>query len=460
MDRRRFGIWIALAGASLPLASLAAPQAGKAKPVSHDWTNWRGPHFDGSSDETGLPVKFSSKEGVRWSTDLPGPSAATPIVFGDRVYVSAADLKAQQLLALCLDRKTGKVLWQQSAGSGYRPSGMGTSVQLDERSYYSSPSPVADGKRVIYFYGNGDLLAFTPAGAKLWARNIQKEYGDFCFGWTFSSSPQLYDGRLYLQVLQRDIPVSGRGKAGSPSFLLCLDPATGRELWRVERPSQARMESREAFTTPVPHEHDGKKEILLAGGDTLSGHDAATGKELWRWGTWNPGHVKGDWRLVPSPVAGGGVVLGCGPKREPVYAVRLNGAGDVSESGLAWKSQERGDVTTDVPTPLFYHGKFYVLSDVKKNISCVQPEDGKVLWTTPLTGTTACWASPTGADGKIYVMSLKADVLVLDAEKGTLLSTNPMAEDESEIRSSVVPAYGCLFIRTNNKLFCVGPTAP
>jgi outer membrane protein assembly factor BamB len=449
MRRRCF-----LAGAlSLPFALRAAEAQSNA---GRDWPNWRGPHFNGASDETGLPVKFSPKEGVKWATEMPGPSAATPIVWGDHVFVSSSDPKEQTLLAMALDRKTGQVKWQHVAGSGYRPAGRGNAIQLDEKSNYASPSPVTDGKRVVFFYGNGDMVAYTPDGQKLWARNIQQEYGDFCFGWTFSSSPQLYEGRLYHQQLQRDLAVSGRGKDGSPSFLLALDPATGKELWKVERRSPARMESREAFTTPIPFVHNGRKEIVLAGGNVLTGHDPATGKELWRWETWNPGNDHPTLRLVPSPVSGGGVIMACAPKGEPVYAIKAGQSGNISEGGLTWKSEERGPVTSDVPTPLFYKGRFYVVSDLKKNVSCVEPATGKVLWQTPLTGPSRVWASPAGADGKLYLLSLAGEVHVLDAEKGDILASNPMAENDNEMRSSVAIARGNLFIRTNTHLYCAG----
>lgn len=430
--------------------------AGAQNPGSRNWPNWRGPNFNGSTEASNLPVKFSPTENVRWATDLPGPSAATPAIWGNHVFVSSAQLEEKKLLALCLDRATGKIRWQQDVGSGYQPAGMGNPVALDEKSNYASPSPATDGKRVVFFYGNGDLVAFDFDGNKLWSRNLQKENGDFCFGWTFSSTPQFFEGKLYVQILQRDRPVGGRGKDGAESYLMALDPATGKELWRSVRPSPARMESREAFTTPIPHVNNGRKEILLAGGDILSGHDPATGKELWRWGTWNQGHARPDYRLVPSPVAGGGMVLGCGPKREPVFAVKLGQNGDLTESGPAWKSELRGPVTSDVPTPLFYKGKFYVASDQRKNVSCVEPADGKVLWTTELPGPAAVWASPTAADGKIYLMSLKGDVHVVDAASGTLLATNEMAVQENELRSAIAVAYDHLFIRTNTRLYCIG----
>ncbi len=441
---------------SLTALAVTLTVAATAAPSGQDWANWRGPHFNGSSDETGLPVKFSPTENVKWSVDLPGPSAGTPIIYGDHVFLSSVDTAAQNLAAICVDRKTGKVRWRHIAGSGYKPAGMGNTVQLDYRSNYASPSPVTDGKRVVFFYGNGDLVAYDFDGKQLWRRNMQQEYGDFCFGWTFSSSPQFYEGRLYFQLLQRDKPVSGRGKDGMPSWLLALDPASGKELWKVERPSPARMESREAFTTPIPFVHNGRNEILLSGGDLLSGHDPSTGKELWRWGTWNQNHLNPAYRLVPSPVAGGGVVLGCGPKREPVFAVKAGMNGDVTGNGLAWATDPKSDnITTDVPTPAFYKGRFYIASDLRKNMACVEP-DGKVVWTTALEGPAAVWASPTVADGKIYLLSLRGEAHVLDAATGKILSSVMMAEGENEIRSSIAVSRGNLFIRTNSKLYCIG----
>jgi outer membrane protein assembly factor BamB len=266
-----------------------------------------------------------------------------------------------------------------------------------------------------------------------------------------------------MQVLQRNRPIGARGKQGAESFLLAMDPATGKEQWRVVRPAPGLEESLEAYSTPIPFVHNGRKEILIAGGDILSGHDPATGRELWRWGTYNqdpddPGskHRRKDFRLVPSPVAGGGVVLGCGPKKKPVFAVKAGMNGDVTANGMAWHSEQRGQVTSDVPTPLFYKGRFYVASDVEKAMSCVDPKDGKVIWTQPTPGRAAVWASPTGGDGKVYAMSLQGEVHVFDADKGNVLATNVMATDENEIRSGVAIAGGNLFIRTNSRLYCVG----
>lgn len=410
-----------------------------------DWAQWRGPNFNGYTPEKGFPTEWS-KESAVWSLEMPGPSASTPVVVGDRVFTSTADTKNKTLHAMCLDRKTGKVLWNHKTGDG---------INRDDRSNYSSPSPAADKDRVIFFYGNGTLVAFDHSGKELWNRSVTKDYGDFAFQWTFSSSPMLSNGKLYLQILQRNRPVHGEGKDGAESFLLAIDPATGKDLFRHVRPSEAVAESLEAFSTPIPFEHQGRKEILVVGGDCITGHDPDSGKELWRWGTWNPNKI-GHWRLVPSPVAGAGVVLACGPKNSPVYAVKAGGKGKLDDGAIAWSSKIR-EVTSDVSTPLFMDNSFFVLAEDKRILTRVDPANGEVKWTAELPGRKKYEASPTGADGKVYLMNFAGDVVVVNAEDGKVMNTIAMGDaGDDSTRSSIVAANGQLLIRTNKKLYCIG----
>jgi len=410
-----------------------------------NWPQFRGPESNGSSTEKNLPAAWSKTDNIAWSVDLPGTAAATPVVWENHVFISSTDKRTRSTVAMAVDRKTGKVLWQHTVGAG---------DSRDERSNFAAPTPATDGKLVVFFYGNGDLAAFDFTGKKLWQRNLQKEYGDFAFQWTFSTSPLLFEGKLYMQVLQRDVPVNGRGAkpSGIESYLLALEPTTGKTLWRHVRPADAAAESLEAFTTPVPFTYNGRKELLVAGGDCLTGHDPVTGKELWRSGSWNPTKI-GHWRLVPSPVAGAGVILGCAPKKSPVYAVQAGGNGSV---GWLWTSEQR-EVSSDVPTPLFFEGDFFVLSDVTSSISRVEPKTGKVKWTVTTPGRSKHETSPTGADGKIYIMNFLGDVTVLNAADGKILNTIPMGEPgDNNTRSAIAVSQGQLFIRTNSKLYCVG----
>ncbi len=415
-----------------------------------DWPQWRGPNFNGSTDEKNLPVKWSQTENVAWSVDLPGPSAATPIVSADRVFISSVDSAADSLLAMCFDRTNGKLLWRHVVAKGtYR----------DRRSNYAAPSPVTDGKVVIFFYSTGLLICYDMDGDRIWSRNIPDDYGTFAFLWTFSSSPTLYRGKLYFQVLQRDVPVQGRGLAGQKnrSYILAMDPKTGKTLWQQFRPSNAVAESREAFSTPIPATLDGKDQLLVIGGDVLTSHDLQTGKELWRWGTWNPNRI-GHWRLVPSPVAGAGIALACGPKNAPIFAISPNSAGTLDDTAIAWTTADTKEITADVPTPAFYDGDFFILSDLRKTLSRVEPQTGKVKWTVPTPGRAKYEPSPLAADGKIYIINHQGQTDIIDAENGKLINSIQMDDPEGRavVRASISAAHGQLFIRTTRKLYCIG----
>ena len=430
---------------------------------AENWGNWRGPFYNGSTTEKNIPATFSRTENVLWTAPMPGPSGASPVVWGDHVFVSSTDDVAKTCEAMAFDRKTGKQLWRAKISDG---------TGRDRMSTFSNSSPVTDGKHVWFFYGNGELVCFDMAGKEIWRRNIEKDYGQFCFQWTFSTSPLLHDGRLYIQVLQRNVPVNGRGRKDGPneSYLLALNPTTGKELWRVVRPSEAQQESLEAFSTPTPYTHNGREELLVVGGDCISGHDPDTGKEYWRWGTWNPTRI-GHWRLVPSPTAGAGVVLACGPKDSPVYAVKLGGKGTLTHKDLAWQSFVQNsedpnasarpldvrELSSDVPTPLFYEGRFYVMNGTKKKLLCVEP-DGKVVWSGELKGKGIVQATPTAADGKIYVMNFAGEVFVVQAggSEFKLLHTADMGDNENTLRASIPISQGRLLVRTSKTLFCIG----
>jgi outer membrane protein assembly factor BamB len=438
MFMRKYGVFMAFV-----FVGVCVTRAG-------DWPQWRGPDFNGSSEETNLPSNWSQTENIAWSADLAGSSAATPIISKDRVFLSGIDSARKTLLAMCFSRTSGKVLWQHDIAEG---------ISRDSRSTYAAASAVTDGKIVVFFYASGELVCFDMNGDRQWKRNIQDDYGEFAFLWTYGGSPTLFNGKLYIQVLQRDVPVRGRGLQGkkNESYLLAMDPDTGKTLWRQIRPSKAVWESREAFSTPIPFSVHGKQQLLVVGGDALTGHDPETGKELWRWGTWNT-RGRRDWRLVPSPVTGEGIVLACGPKNAPVYAIRPKGTGVLDESAIAWVSRDVREVSSDVPTPAFYDGDFFVLSDLQKSLSRVEPRTGKVKWTIQTPGRIKYEASPLAADGKVYLINHAGEAAVIDAANGDVLRVIPMDKPGAGefVRASISAAYGQLFIRTARRLYCVG----
>lgn len=429
--------------------------------LAGNWPGWRGPNQDGSSPEKGLPAKFSKTEGVKWAADLPGLSASVPVVWGDKVFITAPIEAEKKLVGLCYDATTGKELWRKVIFEG--------GLQWDNKSNLASPSPVTDGDRVVFLFANAIAASYDMAGNLQWKRDFTETHGAFATQWTYGSSPALDGGKLYIQVLQRDTTFDFQGfPKGTPgkdmtSYILALDPATGKDLWKQLRPTPAMVESLEAFSSPVFCDHGGKRVMLISGGDTLTLHDAATGKEHARLTTWNKagdGYNK-FFRLVPSPVVGDGVALVCAPKNSPVFAMPLDSKGN--EIQPLWTSDPKV-VTSDVSTPAYYEGKFYILDSGRRTLSCVEPKTGKVIWTGETGSKSKFESSPTVADGKVYMTNFWGDVYVVKAggDKFELLSMNEMGDgskpngDAKSCRSSVAAANGCLFIRTQDKLYCIG----
>src|SRR5260370_12343103 len=210
----------------------------------------------------------------------------------------------------------------------------------------SAPSPVTGGKSVFAMTGVGILKAFDLSGTELWMRDIQKDYGKFGLNWGYANSPLLYDDSLYVQVTHGM-------KTRDPSYLLRIDKATGKTLWRVERPTHAIHESPDSYTTPVVLRYGGKVEIVVSGGDCVTGHDAVTGKEIWRGNGFN---VQKDpnYRVIASPVVSDGVVYT--PTRvRPLQAFRAGGHGDSPHTHLPWAFQN----SPPAPPPLTHGPSFY-----------------------------------------------------------------------------------------------------
>ena len=413
---------------------------------AENWPQWRGPYFNGSTTEKDLPIQWSKTDNVLWVAPLPGYSSATPGVWEDCVFLSSPD-EQKNLLLLCLDRRTGQMRWKKVVAGADREVG---------RNNMASPSPATDGKRVFALFATGDLAAFDFAGQELWKRNLATEYGSFADMWIYGSSPMLYRGRLYVQVLQRnpcpeDYTHARGDNPARESFLLCLDPRTGTNLWRHVRLTDASDESQEAYSTPIPYEGKAGAEILIVGADYVTAHAPDTGAELWRCGGLN---VRKDawWRIVPSPVSADGMIIACGPKRDPVLGIKDGGRGLVTDTHIAWRLNES---TSDCVTPLAYQKKLFVLDGDHQIMTCLEPQTGGKIWQGNLGVKEIFRASPTGADGKIYCVSESGTVVVLEAgNEFKILSTIRMGE--APVRSSIVVAHGALFIRTAKNLYCVG----
>ncbi len=444
-----------LAGKGLAVALFAAlsVSTAAASDVDH-WPQWRGPSLDGTSDATGLPTTWSTTDNVKWKTPLPSWSGSTPAIWGDRIFVMSPTAKGEgeaapvlrkmggertpeglELLLLCIAKKDGKELWREHLGDGNYVLG---------KQNMSSPSPITDGERVYVLTGTGVFAAFTMDGAEVWKMNLQERYGEFGLGWGYGATPLLFEGKLI-------VPILHGMTTDSPSRLVAFDAKTGKEVWNVERPTDAVVESPDAYTTPVPLAYDDRTEILISGADYLTAHDPNTGKEIWRCGGINP--TKNQYyRTVASPVVAGDVVLACA-KRGPTIAVRTGGKGDVTKSHTAWTSE----LSYDVPTPVTDGTYVYILND-KGFMACVEAATGDVQYMKERLPRGTYDASPLLADGHLYVTNEGGRTAVLKAgPKFEVVSVNDL--EDSYTLSSIAVSGKELFLRTSSHLYCIADNA-
>ena len=401
--------------------------------VSADnWPAWRGPQANGISSEKALPTKWSTTENVAWKLPMPSRSGATPIVWNDHIFLNVATAMTSGALELwAVDRHKGQPVWK-------RPLGGGNNQQRKQN--MSTPSPVTDGTTVWVMTGTGILKAFDFKGTELWARDVQKDYGYFGLNWGYASSPLLHQGSLYVQVLHGM-------KTDDPSYVMKIDGKTGKTIWKVNRPTDAIDESPDAYSTPVLV--PGKTtEIAVTGGDVVTGHDPASGKELWRAKGLNPTNDP-YYRIVASPIFTAGLIVAPSRNR-PMLALRPNGAGDVTTSHKAWSF----DLGPDVPSPVSDGKLLYVLRD-NGVLHALDVQTGQVVWGPERLKTGAYSASPVLADGRLYVTSENEGLtsVVTAGPKFQVVSENLL--DDYCLASPAV-SNGQIFIRTDKFLWAIG----
>lgn len=413
---------------------------------SADWPQWRGSSFDGSADEKGLVADFAQPESFLWTTVMPGASSATPVVSDGKVFVASTDSEdGSILLAICLDEKTGEQLWQKS---------FTTSGRRLPRNDMATPSPATDGSNAYFLYGSGDLAAIDYDGNIIWSRNIEKEYGNISIKFGYSSSPLIFEGKLYILVSRR--PKAYREPTSEKpleSFLLAIDPKTGKNIFKHTRITDAIEEAFDSYSSPIPFECDGKKQILIMAGDYVTSHDPKSGAELWRYEYAPSKHPM--WRNIPSVVTADGVVYGVRSRGSGLFALKPTAAkGTLDETSIAWTFD---GPTPDSSTPLYYQGNIYVVDDFKKKIlTCLDATTGTLKWQGKLPGKTPYYASFTASDGKLFGMEESGQVVVIEAGGTELNVLSTFAFNEKPSRASVAIANGKLFIRTAAKLYCIG----
>ena len=401
---------------------------------AENWPAWRGPTGDGVSTETNLPVEWDTERNIAWKLAMPAWSGSTPIVWGERIFLNVA-VDDDSIELWCLDRETGEPLWKRHLSDGNR--------RLRKQNM-SSPSPVTDGERVWVMTGTGILRAFDVDGNELWMRDIPASYGPFGLNWGYASSPLLHGDALYVQVLHGM-------RTDDPSYVLRIDRDSGETVWRVERPTEAVRESPDSYTTPALLEYDGVQEIVITGGDAVTGHDPETGRELWRADGLNPTRQR-DYRIVASPFVRDGLIYA--PTRvRPLLALRPGGRGDVLDSHVVWST----DNGPDVPTPVTDGEYFYVVND-RGIVFVSDARTGEPVYGPERIRRGTYSASPVLADGRIYVTNEDGVTTVLRAgPEFEILAENDF---DDYCLSSPAISEGQIFIRTTGHLYAIGERRP
>ncbi len=397
-----------------------------------EWPNWRGPNSNGSFGAGRYPTQWNTNN-LAWKVALPGKGTSTPIVRQERIYVTGPDDGKDTVL--CFDF-AGRQQWRTQLGPESPPK---------HRTLGSSgnASPVTDGNGLFVYFKSGHLAALEFDGKVRWQINLVDRFGKDQLFWDQGSSPIVTAKHLVMTRLH-----SGE------SWIAGFDKATGELSWQVARNYHAPTENDNGYTTPVFFEHKGQKALLIWGSDRLTAHDATNGKLLWWCEGFNP-ESTGYWPAIATPaIVGDMVVVPVGrddrPGQARLHGIKLGGAGDVTETHRAWK---REDVGVFVATPTVYNGRVYLLRH-KGQVLCVDPADGKTIWSGDLPEHRApYYSSPIIANGLLYAAREDGVVHVARVgEKFEYLSANPMGE---RIIASVVPVADRLLIRGDQHLFLV-----
>jgi outer membrane protein assembly factor BamB len=280
---------------------------------------------------------------------------------------------------------------------------------------------------------------------------MQDKYDAISLKYGYTSSPLVYDGILYFYLQRNTHAYRGTDRTDLDSFLLAIDPATGKNIWKTPRITDSVEEARDAYTTPLPFTAAGRKEILTTGADYVISCDAKTGKELWRYGYYfTPRDEK--WRLVPSLIPAGDMVFGLRPRGNGLFAINKGGKGTLGKDDIAWFYD---DPTPDATTPLVYKGNLYILVGNKKTITCLDAKTGKQKWTGKFDSTSSFYAALTASDDKIYLIDEAGQAFIIKAGGNSMEVLCKTDLDDKPSMASIAIADSCLYIRTASTLYCI-----
>jgi outer membrane protein assembly factor BamB len=421
------------------------------KAAAGNWPQWRGPDGSGISNEKNLPVEWSPTKNIKWKTPIDGRSHSSPIVWDNRIFLTTAvegsvvpgakavkhtgedgkeflhpdsvgANKKHTFKVICIDRDSGKIVWQSTAWEG---------TPYDNRhrkSSYAASTPATDGKLVYAFFGTEGLYAYDFKGKLAWKADIGK-LGTVGMG--TGTSPILFENLVIVQADEEN---------GVASFIVAIDKNTGKEAWRTPRKVQV------SWSTPLLVRTSTRAELIASGTEAVIAYDPATGKELWR-------HKGVESNAIPSPVANNEMVfLVAGFPAKIAMAIKLGQNGDLTGTPNVPWTYAKG--TAYVPSPILYGDYLYLTTD-RGILTCIDAKTGEVKYEggrIPIPATFT--ASPVAFEGKILMTSEDGDTFIVKAgPKHEILGTNSVGEP---VYASPAIADGRIFIRSEKNLYCIG----
>jgi len=378
-----------------------------------DWPQFRGPTGQGVSDEQGLPLTWSETKNVRWKVAIPGRGWSSPVVQGDRIWLTTATEEGKSLRAISVDRNTGAIVQNVEV---FR---LKSAKLANPKNSLASPTPIVEGDRVYVHFGAFGTACITQSGEIVWKTKLEYDNGQHGTG----GSPVLYEDLLIISCDGNDV-----------QFVVALDKLTGKVRWKKSR------EGYQAYTTPLIVELAGSPQVISPGAFRAISYDPRNGKELWQV-TYGEGFSN-----VPRPVYGDGLVFICTGFQQPsLLAVRVDGKGDVTKSKVQWKL-DRGVPLT--PSPLLVGSELYMVTD-NGIVTCVDAKTGKEYWRARVGGNHS--ASPIYADGRIYFLNEEGESVVLaPGQQLKHLATNQL---DGRTLASMAVSNGSIFIRSDTHLY-------
>lgn len=433
------------------------PSLPAAAPATGSWPSFRGPNASGVADGQHVPDRWNGKTGenILWRIPIPGLAHSSPVVWGDRVFVTSAissrpnatfkpglygdgdasdDRSRHKWVVYAIDKRSGRIVWERVAFDGEPRN------RRHIKSTYASASPATDGRIVVAWFGSQGVHAFDVNGNPLWSVDLGRvdmgAYDIPSYEWGPASSPIVWNGLVLLQC-----------DTQADSFVLALDAQTGKTVWKTDR------DELPSWGTPTVIAADARAELVTNASNYIRGYDARTGEELWRLG--------GSSKITaPTPIfANGFIIVASGRRPErPIFAVRPGARGDLtlakdttSSAAVAWSKTARGSY---MPTPLVYGGILYTLNN-DGVFDAYDVETGAEIYRQRLQPIGSGFsASPVAADGRLYLSSEDGEILVVAAGRTfRLISTNTIGE---LVMATPALSGGVMYVRSSASLFAIG----